>query len=146
LPATESGQLAAGQELPERTYCPDQVDLFRYSAALWLAHRIHYDADYARSEGHPGPVVHGPLQGAYLIRLVEDWLAPLGGRITEMSYRHHRTACAGDPLVGRGRLVSVNQDADVIRVSCEVALFRQEDGAMTTAGRIDTEIPKRTWP
>jgi 3-methylfumaryl-CoA hydratase len=146
LHVAESGELSTGRELPERIHRPDEVDLFRYSAALWLAHRIHYDRDYARSEGHPGPVVHGPLQGAYLIRLVEDWLAPLGGQITEMSYRHRRTACAGDTLVARGHVASVEQDGDVIRASCEVELIRQEDGAVTTAGRIDTEIPKKRMP
>jgi 3-methylfumaryl-CoA hydratase len=129
--------------LPERKHRPDEVDLFRYSAALWLAHRIHYDRDYARSEGHPGPVVHGPLQGAYLIRLVEEWLAPVGGHITEMSYRHHRSASAGDTLVAKGRIASVEEDANVTRVRCEVELVRQEDGAVTTDGRIDAEIPKR---
>lgn len=43
--------------------------LFRYSAATFNAHRIHYDLDYARSiEKYPGLVVHGPLQAALLMR------------------------------------------------------------------------------
>ena len=36
--------------------------LFRFSALTYNGHRIHYDRDYARSEGYPGLVVHGPLQ------------------------------------------------------------------------------------
>jgi len=127
--------------LPQRTYQPDEVDLFRYSATLWLAHRIHYDGDYARSEGYPKPVVQGPLQGAYLIGLVEDWLLPLGGHVTEIRYRHLQTSFAGDILIGRGRVTSVEQDAGVTRVSCEVSLVRQQDGATTTAGRIEVTLP-----
>lgn len=43
--------------------------LFRYSALTFNAHRIHYDADYARDvEKYPGLVVHGPLQAALLMR------------------------------------------------------------------------------
>ncbi|WP_147114255.1 MaoC family dehydratase N-terminal domain-containing protein [Tateyamaria sp. syn59] len=43
--------------------------LFRYSAATFNSHRIHYDLDYARSvEKYPGLVVHGPLQAALLMR------------------------------------------------------------------------------
>jgi len=36
--------------------------VFRYSAVTWNAHRIHYDADYARSEeGYPNTVQNGGL-------------------------------------------------------------------------------------
>ena len=38
------------------------VLLFRFSALTYNAHRIHYDRDYARAEGYPGLLVHGPLQ------------------------------------------------------------------------------------
>ncbi len=45
------------------------VLLFRYSAMTFNAHRIHYDAPYAKQdEGYPGLVVHGPLQATYLLR------------------------------------------------------------------------------
>jgi 3-methylfumaryl-CoA hydratase len=36
--------------------------IFRYSAITWNAHRIHYDADYAREEeGYPAIVQNGGL-------------------------------------------------------------------------------------
>lgn len=42
--------------------------LFRYSAATYNAHRIHYDRDYARDfEKYPGLVVHGPMQATLLM-------------------------------------------------------------------------------
>ncbi len=42
--------------------------LFRYSAATYNAHRIHYDRAYATEvEHYPGLVVHGPLQATLLI-------------------------------------------------------------------------------
>lgn len=44
------------------------VRLFRYSAATYNAHRIHYDRDYAaRVERYPGLVVHGPMQATLLM-------------------------------------------------------------------------------
>lgn len=44
------------------------VRLFRYSAATWNAHRIHYDHAYAtEKESYPGLVVHGPLQATLLM-------------------------------------------------------------------------------
>ncbi len=40
-----------------------EVRLFRYSAATYNAHRIHYDLPYAQQvEKYPGLVVHGPMQ------------------------------------------------------------------------------------
>lgn len=42
--------------------------LFRFSAATFNAHRIHYDLAYARDvEKYPALVVHGPLQAMLLI-------------------------------------------------------------------------------
>lgn len=42
--------------------------LFRYSAATFNAHRIHYDLAYAQEvEKYPGLVVHGPLQATLLL-------------------------------------------------------------------------------
>jgi 3-methylfumaryl-CoA hydratase len=44
------------------------VELFRFSALTFNAHRIHYDRDYARSvEGYRGLVVHGPYVAVLLL-------------------------------------------------------------------------------
>jgi 3-methylfumaryl-CoA hydratase len=60
------GVIGPGYSL-RRTLTFDAALLFRFSAATWNAHRIHYDHPYAtRSEGFPGLVVHGPLVAAEL--------------------------------------------------------------------------------
>jgi len=41
--------------------------LFRYSALTFNAHLIHYDESYAKQEGYPGLVVHGPLIATLLM-------------------------------------------------------------------------------
>jgi 3-methylfumaryl-CoA hydratase len=49
---------------------PNTIDLFRYSAATYNGHRIHYDQTYAREEeGYPDLVVHGPFTAAKLCEL-----------------------------------------------------------------------------
>ncbi len=45
----------------------DMTALFRFSALTFNAHRIHYDRDYARQEGYPGLVVHGPFLATLLL-------------------------------------------------------------------------------
>ena len=54
-----------------RTVIPDPVMLFRYSALIYNAHRIHYDQPYVtKAEGYPGLIVHGPLLATLLLDLV----------------------------------------------------------------------------
>jgi 3-methylfumaryl-CoA hydratase len=51
-------------------WLPNTVDLFRYSAATYNSHRIHYDQSYVREEeGYPDLVVHGPFTAAKLCDL-----------------------------------------------------------------------------
>lgn len=58
------------------------VQMFRYSAATFNGHRIHYDRDYARDvEGYPGLVVHGPLIATMLLEFLQAQVAP--GRSVE---------------------------------------------------------------
>ena len=65
----------------------DAVMLYRYSAATFNGHRIHYDADYCREvEGYPGLVVHGPLIATLLLNLMEQQVAP-GRAIATFEFR-----------------------------------------------------------
>jgi hydroxyacyl-ACP dehydratase HTD2-like protein with hotdog domain len=74
-----------------RVVDPNTVLLFRYSALIGNAHRIHYDQDFTmRQEGYPGIVVHGPLQATWLADMVRRH-SP-GARITSFAYRGRRPA------------------------------------------------------
>ncbi len=56
-----------------RSWTPDPVSLFRYSALTFNPHRIHYDRPYAMTvEGFPGLVVHGPFSQQCLLDLLRD--------------------------------------------------------------------------
>jgi 3-methylfumaryl-CoA hydratase len=56
----------------------DSTALFRYSALTFNGHRIHYDADYARTvEGYPNLVIHGPLLATLLMDLARREHGPL---------------------------------------------------------------------
>jgi 3-methylfumaryl-CoA hydratase len=91
----------------DRTVTVDPVLLFRFSALTYNAHRIHYDRDYARAEGYPGLVVHGPLQA-----LLMAGLAGVGAR-AEYSYR-----LVAPLYEDQGLVVSAAPDGDAVRVSC----------------------------
>lgn len=59
----------------------DPVLLFRFSALTYNAHRIHYDQEYAASEGYPGLVVHGPLQALLMGEALRRSGVPVLGRV-----------------------------------------------------------------
>jgi len=98
------------------------VLLFRFSALTYNAHRIHYDREYARAEGYPGLVVHGPLQALLMAELARS------GRPARCEYSYRLVAPLFD---GQGLIVSAATDADAVRVSC-----RDAAGRVTATGVI----------
>jgi 3-methylfumaryl-CoA hydratase len=72
-----------------REITADPVQLFRFSALTFNAHRIHYDRQYTREvEGYPGLVVHGPFVA---ILLMDHFLRRMPkARVTGFSFRAQR--------------------------------------------------------
>ena len=130
--------LAPGTEVPVQTRTPSAVDLFMFSSAAWLLHRIHYDLAFATEvDGHPALVVHGPLQGAYLVQSVERWFGRRA-RLRTVTYRHLSPAYLGDTLECGGTVETVEGDT----VTFELWV-RKLDGTVTTTGKatFNVEVP-----
>jgi 3-methylfumaryl-CoA hydratase len=69
--AAPRAPLAQGET--SKDWTPNTVELFRYSAAIFVAHRIHYDWPYVtKEEGYPGVIVHGPLTATRLCEFAEE--------------------------------------------------------------------------
>lgn len=124
-----SGTPTVGSDIPVRSVTPSAVDLFSFSAASWLLHRIHYDAPYTiEEEGHPGLLIHGPLQGAYLIQTAESVMGR-AARLESISYRHKAPAYLGDRLECGGTVTGADEDG------LDLELWvRKSDGTVTTTG------------
>lgn len=91
--------------------------VFRYSAVTWNAHRIHYDADYARDvEGYPALVQNGGLTMQLLLdAAVENTpghrLAGYTARLTRPIHVGASITLAGGKLeAGRMRAWVADQD------------------------------------
>lgn len=134
---TNTGELSVRQELT-----PSTVDLFMFSAATWLTHRIHYDADYARSEGYRCPVVQGPLQGAYLSQLLSRLARRNGGQLRDMTYRHQAVALAGQPLMIEALLTGFVPDGENSLANLALRIL-DENGAAVTTGEAHLWLPGR---
>ena len=124
-----------GDQVPVIVRTPDAIDLFTFSAASWLIHRIHYDLPFTTEhDGHPGLLVHGPLQGTYMIQSVSRWLGR-SARLIETSYRHLAPAYLGDELECGGEVTEIDDG----RASFELWV-RKADGTVTTKGTATFEV------
>lgn len=121
--------VAVGKDVPVTRRSPDPVDVFMFSAASWLIHRIHYDVPFTTEhDGHPGLLIHGPLQGTYMIQAVQRWLGR-SVRLGSISYRHSAPAYVGDDLTCGGTV------ADVDDAGFDVDLWvRKSPDIVTTSG------------
>jgi hydroxyacyl-ACP dehydratase HTD2-like protein with hotdog domain len=119
-----------GAEAPVQTRTPSALDLFMFSASSWLLHRIHYDTPFTTEhDGHPGLLIHGPLQGVYLVQAAESWLGD-AARLRSVSYRHLAPAYLGDTLECGGTVTGVDDDG------LDLDLWvRKSDGTVTTTGK-----------
>ncbi len=93
-------------------WLPTSKELFRYSAATFNTHRIHYDQSYAtQAEGYPDLVVHGPLIAT---RLCAFAAKVAEGDLANFAFRGEAPSFVGQEL----RLTGAKKD-DIIAVRVE---------------------------
>ena len=125
MPSSRLHGLKAGDLLPEREFKPDNIQLFFYNAALWNAHRIHFDYPYATEvEGYPGLVIAGPLLGDWLNQCVTDWVAD-DGVLASIEYSNRKASYIGETLRSGGKVLSI--DLDKGEVELEVTIKNEAD-------------------
>ena len=124
--------LAVGEQLPERSFTPDNVQLMLYNAVLWNGHRIHFDAPYAKDvEGYPGLVIAGPMLGDWLHQCLCEWLGE-DGHIASIEYSNRIASYIGETLTSGGTVLAVDTQAG----TAEVEVFvRNEAGDVITPGK-----------
>lgn len=114
------------------TLAVDEALLFRFSALTYNAHRIHYDRNWAQTEGYSDLVVHGPLQALMMGELVRRVGGGLVGK--EIAYR------LVSPMVGPQTL-TVLADAGGIDCGAEVRCSRGQLTAVSTVTSLDAPQP-----
>ncbi|KAH7305932.1 hypothetical protein B0I35DRAFT_483681 [Stachybotrys elegans] len=96
LPTQIEDMAEADNSTPVRRLRWSPVGLFRFSALTFNGHKIHYNPDWTRTvEGHPGVVVHGPLN---LINMLDYWRDIHGEQadLSDITYRAMAPIYAGE--------------------------------------------------
>ncbi|WP_242888410.1 FAS1-like dehydratase domain-containing protein [Actinomadura litoris] len=134
--------VAPGTKLDPLTMRPSRIQLFRFSAATWNAHRIHYDIEYAAREGYPDVLVQSHLHGCFLVRTALAWAGP-GARLRRFGWRNRHIAVPGDTLTCTGVVTAcrVEESGGGI-VECELE-ERNADGVLCAPGTAVLELPRR---
>ena len=128
----------AGDALPDRELTCDVVQLFLYNAALWNAHRIHFDDPYAKQvEGYPGLVVAGPLIGDWLTQCVVEWMGE-EAELLSFEYSNRWAAYVDEPLAAGGQVASVDAASGTVAVELVV---RNAEGRVVAPGRAVVRLP-----
>lgn len=130
--------LHVGDELPPMTKNASRAQLFLFSAATNNPHRIHYDRDYAATEGHPDVLVHGPLQGAWLSQFVCDWMGPKG-RLLSLGLQNRGRAFPESDLTFKGRVTALHAEGVV-----ELQVWEEDAaGQVLMPGTAKVQLPRR---
>lgn len=136
-----------GDALPTLEVTIGAAQLFQLSAVMHLAHRIHFDLDWARHEGYPHCVIHAPFHGEVLVQMVRNW-AGIGSWMRRFNYQNRNYAVLGDTLRGEGTVTAKHQDQGYSLVDLELAVTKAtEGGRVTTApGGATLALPTRSAP
>lgn len=109
---------------------PTMVAMFRMSAVMWNAHRVHYDQAYATGvEGHAGVLVPANLLSSYLCEAVMAWAGPRG-RIVRIAFRTRSPVLADAALTAWARPVSTVEDTGVVEL--EIGIEDSAGGSPVT--------------
>ncbi len=131
MSAPSLASVRPGDALPEQSRSCDIVQSFFYNAALWNAHRIHYEMQYAKEvEGYAGLVVPGPLLGDWLGQSAEDWCGD-AGRVLKLSYSNRLAALVGEALCIGGVVKALDAAAREVELELWV---KNERGEVITPG------------
>ncbi len=131
--APETGTILQDTVLPTVSIGPISV---RYLAMFATATAefvdIHYDGDFARSVGLPGPIIQGLYKTALVARMVKDWAGD-GTLLRSLRLEHRRMDVAGTCLTAGGHVMPRPACGEPQDVECSVWV-RNQHGMVTTRG------------
>lgn len=117
-----------------REFTADEIDLFRFSAVTWNAHRIHYDRARAEAEGLRGLPVQAHLHGAWLAQVARS-VGGSSARLRTLTWSNRAPVYAGDRVQVSGTVES--EDGALVRVALTET---NAEGATTVEGSATVEV------
>jgi hydroxyacyl-ACP dehydratase HTD2-like protein with hotdog domain len=136
--------VGVGEQIPALSVTVDETQLFFFSAATYNGHRIHYDKEWAESEGYDDVLVQGPLQAALLARSVCDWIGGRG-RLVSFSVQNRAVAYPGQQLLFGG-IVTAKRLTDEGTGLLDLDIAGRRDSTVLMPGTATVQLPRRETP
>jgi acyl dehydratase len=145
VPARSFDDLRIGEvfRAPSRTITSAHASAFQAVSAD--NHPVHYDEEWARSHGHPAPVVHGLQVLAFTApgaTLFPHVIGEVFVAFTGLSCRFHAEVHAGDTLYSQLTLTALVPDGATGRVTADVSV-RNQRGELVLSGQHEYLLKRR---
>lgn len=111
--------VAVGDEVPELVKHPTPMQLFMFSATTWNRHLIHYNTEFAVSDGLKNVAVHRALIGGFLAQMLTDWLGD-SGQIVNVTWSVRGSAAIEQPLTLRGEVTEKREEGGERLLACDI--------------------------
>ena len=134
--------LNEGTLIPPLKKNPTTQQLVKYAGASGDFYQIHYDQDYAKSNGLPTVIIHGALKNAWFGQIITDWIG-LSGQLKELSVQYRGMDIPGSPLTIQGKILRKWVDNGQYLVEVELWL-ENFNGERTTKGSAKFSLESKT--
>ena len=119
------------------------VDTVRWAGMQENWQHLHFDRDHVREHnGLRTFIASGAYRQALLVRMLTDWIGPLGW-LRKLSVRHTHPTFEGDLMRYSGRVTEKSSTPEDPWVTCEMEGKNQE-GQQILTGRCTVVFPSRT--
>ena len=133
-------EVEVGSFLPPVTRGPIASELLvRWAAGSGDFNPIHYDKDWALSQGLPNVVIAGPMKAAMLANFVANWASDVAS-VKMLQCRYTAMDVPGDTLTLSGKIIAKELIKDGGKVVCEIWIQNQR-GEITVKGTATLILP-----
>jgi acyl dehydratase len=128
----EYDAVAVGAEIPSLKETVTIVQTAMYCGITWDFARQHYDLELAREVGYGRPVVDPQMYGAFVGRMLTDWISR-EARIKRLTLRYTAPSYIGDVLTYTGTVAKKYEQEDRRYLECDV-LVKNQNGEQIVKG------------
>ena len=134
-------EITEGMALPTLRKHPTTKQLVKWAGVSEDFFEIHYDKDYALSQGLPSVIVQGDLTCAFLSQLLTDWIGEKG-TIRKMKTSNRQIVLPNEDLICEGRVVKKYSEGTENFIECEI-WARNTKGEKCTVGNVIITLPSK---
>lgn len=133
--------IEVGSEIPALVKQPTTMQLVKYAGASGDYYQIHYDKDFALSNGLPSVIVHGWLSLSFLGQMLTDWLGETG-KLLKLNGSYRGINLVGEDIFCYGKVTKKYDDDG--RNCARVEIWAENpSGEKTVTGSAVVELPSR---